>query len=99
MIPVLGLLAKAGPLQKLGEIVLGVAGIGKGKATDTGIVALAGGVIAAKITGNDPFESAKVLVDLAQQGWPHILVVFGALTTLAGFFRKAGASLPPDAPK
>ena len=99
MFPILGLLAKAGPLKKLGELVLGVAGVGKGKATDTGIVALATGLIGAQVTGTDPFTSAKVLLDLIQQGWPHLLVVFGALTTLAGFMRKAGAAAPPKPPK
>jgi len=99
MIPVLGTLAKVLPLKKVGEMILGAAGIGKGKATDTGIVAVAAGLIGAQVTGADPFESVRVLVDLVQQGWPHVLVVFGALTSIAGFFRKAGAAIPPTPPE
>ena len=96
---ILGTIAKIVPLKKLGDALLSVAGIGKGKMSDTGIVALAVGAIGAKFTGGDPFESVRVLVDLAEQGWPHVLVLVGALTTIAGFFRKAGANLPPAPPK
>jgi hypothetical protein len=94
MIPILGTLAKVIPLKKVGEALLKVAGIGNGKATDTGIAALAVGIAGAQATGTDPFESAKMLIDLGQQAWPHILIVFGALSALAGWFRKAGKATP-----
>ena len=94
MIPILGTLAKIIPLKKVGEALLKAAGIGNGKATDAGIVTLAVGIAGAQATGTDPFESAKIIVDLAQQAWPHLIILFGALLTLVGFFRKAGKATP-----
>lgn len=44
------------------------------------------------VTGNnDPLASLKIIVDLCKQAWPHVIVILGFLSTLAGFFRKAGA--------
>lgn len=63
----------------------------KGKGTIIGAAITAIGGIAAGAQGQDPFQSAKVIIDLAHQAWPHILVVGGALATIAGYFRKAGA--------
>lgn len=81
-----------GLIAKLGEAVLKQTGIiGKGKMTAVGAVATVAGLTASGATGGDPFESAKILIGLIQQGWPHVLIVGGGLTTVAGFFRKAGA--------
>lgn len=63
----------------------------KGKGTLIGGVLTTVGLASAGVTGQDPFESAKVLIELSKQAWPHVLVIVGALTTIAGYFRKAGA--------
>ena len=63
----------------------------KGKGTAIGGILTTIGLGSAAASGQDPFESAKILVDLAKQAWPHILVMVGVLTTIAGYFRKAGA--------
>ena len=81
-----------GILEKVVGTVLKQTGIiGKGKLTAVGAVATVAGLTASGATGGDPFASAKILIDLAQQAWPHILIVGGGITTIAGFFRKAGA--------
>jgi len=81
-----------GLIAKVGGMVLKQTGIiGKGKLTAVGAVATVAGLTASGATGGDPFASAKILIDLTQQAWPHILIVGGGITTIAGFFRKAGA--------
>lgn len=42
-------------------------------------------------SNSDPFASIEILIELCKQAWPHILVIVGFLSTVAGFFRKAGA--------
>ena len=81
-----------GAILKIGDGILKATGLlGKGKATVSGVGITAVGLASAAATGQDPFESMKVLVELAQQAWPHVLVIVGALVTVAGYFRKAGA--------
>lgn len=63
----------------------------KGKVTSAGVVALAVGGATTLISGENPFESARVIIDLCEKAWPHALIVFGAVTALMGYFRKAGA--------
>lgn len=43
------------------------------------------------VQNNNPFASIQILVALCKEAYPHILVILGSLTTIAGFFRKAGA--------
>lgn len=84
-------------LGTIGKLVLPAVGkFLKGKLTNTGIATTAIGLAAAGATGQDPFESAKVLIDLARQAWPHVLVVAGALMAVAGWFRKAGWAAARD---
>lgn len=63
----------------------------KGKGTALGGILTTVGLASAGVSGGDPFEAAKKLVELAHEGWPQIVVLVGALTTVAGYFRKAGA--------
>lgn len=79
------------PLKVLGRLVLPVAGrLLKGKLTNAGLVTAAVGLGVDVAQGHDVFDSLRAVVDLAEQGWPHVLVIVGALTALAGWFRKAG---------
>ncbi len=75
-----------------GFIVSTLGRILKKKLTKVGAGTVVAGVATLVATGQDPFESAKMLIDLVQQAWPHILVLVGVLGSIAGLFRKAGAS-------
>ena len=84
-----------GILIGLGSKILKATGvIGKGKMTVAGVSTIVAGGIAAGITGEsiNPFDAAIKIVELAKEAWPHVVILFGALTTLAGYFRKAGAA-------
>ena len=76
------------PLPGLIVGVLG--GLLKKKLTKSGTGAVVVGTIAALATGENPFDSAIVLVNLFRDAWPHVLIVVGALGGIAGLFRKAG---------
>jgi len=45
---------------------------------------------------NDPLASIRILIELCKQAWPHVLILLGGLSTLAGIFRKAGAKAAAD---
>ncbi len=64
----------------------------KKKLTKSSTVAVVVGSVAALATGENPFDSAVVLVNLFRDAWPHVLIVVGAVGGIAGVFRKAGAS-------
>lgn len=81
-----------GILGTLVSTVLKVVGSkGKGKLTKTGLAVAMAGIGAAVVEGQNPFESARILLTLMEQAWPHILIVIGVLGSALGFFRKAGA--------
>lgn len=63
----------------------------KGKMTLAGVITAAAGLGITTATGQNPFESARIIIDLCEKAWPHVLIVIGAITALMGYFRKAGA--------
>ena len=78
------------PLPFAGLIVGALGGLLKKKLTKAGTAAAVVGGVAALATGENPFDSAIVLVNLFRDAWPHVLIVVGALGGIAGLFRKAG---------
>ncbi len=91
-------------LKKLGDFLLPKAGkIFKGHVTNIGVATVAAGMAYAGLKSGNVFESIRVLVDVAERGVallleakPHAVVIIGAITTLAGWFRKAGHRLGKD---
>jgi hypothetical protein len=78
-------------LGPIGNVLLPLAGrLLKGKLTNAGVIVAATGMAASGAQSGDVFESIKALVDLAQQAWPHLLVLVGGVMAVAGWFRKAG---------
>ena len=82
-----------GILGTIVNVALKVVGkTGKGKMTNTGLAVAAAGIGAAVFQGENPFESARILVTLVEQAWPHFLIVVGAFGAILGYFRRAGAA-------
>jgi hypothetical protein len=78
-------------LAAVGKLILPKVGnLLKGKMTNTGVALIAAGVGVDAVQGHNVFDSLKVVVTLAEQAWPHLVVVAGALMAMAGWFRKAG---------
>ena len=85
-------------LRKVGDLLLPKAGkLLKGKLTNIGIGGVAVGMAYAGIEGGTVFESFHTLLDLGERGWalvieakPHAVIIFGGVTALIGWFRRAG---------
>jgi len=73
-----------------GKILKATGVLGKGKLTVAGVATTVVGTVAALVTNDNPFDAARILIDLCEKAWPQALIVIGALGTLAGYFRKAG---------
>ena len=85
-------------LKKVGDLLLPKAGkLLKGKLTNLGLGGVAVGMAYAGIEGGNVFESLRVLVDIAERGYallveakPQLVILFGGVTALIGWFRRAG---------
>ena len=85
-------------LKKVGDILLPKAGkLLKGKLTNLGLGGVAVGMAYAGIESGNVFESFRVLIDLVERGWalvleakPATFVIYGTVTGLIGWFRRAG---------
>ena len=85
-------------LRKVGDLLLPKAGkILQGKLTNIGLGVTAAGMAYAGIEGGNVFESLRVLVDIAERGYallveakPQLVILFGGVTALIGWFRRAG---------
>ncbi len=85
-------------LKKVGDFLLPKAGkLLKGKLTNIGLSGVAVGMAYAGIEGGNVFESLRVLVDIGERGWallveakPQLVILFGGVTALIGWFRRAG---------
>ena len=85
-------------MKKVGDFLLPKAGkLLKGKLTNIGLTTVVAGMAYAGIEGGNVFESLRVLVDLGERAFgllveakPHAVIIFGGVTTLIGWFRRAG---------
>ena len=85
-----------GVLLKIGETILKQTGvIGKGKMTVTGAAVAVVSATVAGMTGDNPFEAIRLIIDATEVWWttakPALGVISGIVIMALGYFRKAGA--------